>query len=196
MLDAAPEDLPLDITEFADIAKEVAQHTTFMSSDFITQFSLCPYATELLVWYTVNNQIVSAGQVDAVMRSRDTDAFFLIDWKRVSSKRKLTADEPSFQDRCGFGDCKDIPDTHFHKYSLQCSIYAIMLMHSHGFDVGDRMFLVRMHVDRDSYELVQCCDWRRVAQSLLQSEYARLRTKRRKVSRDEAGRMPEEAPDA
>ena len=72
------------------------------------------------------------------MRSRDTGAFFLIDWKRVSSKRKLTADEPSFQDRCGFGDCKDIPDTHFHKYSLQCSIYAIMLVHSHGLDVGDR----------------------------------------------------------
>ena len=71
-----------------------------------------------------------------------------------------------------------------------------MLMHSHGFDVGDRLFLVRMHVDRDSYELVQCCDWRPVAQSLLQSEYVRLITKRRKVARDEAGGMPEGAPDA
>ena len=167
-----------------------------MSSDFISQFSLVPYATELLVWYTVNNQIVSAGQVDAVMRSRDTGAFFLIDWQRVSSKRKLTADEASFQDRCGFGDCKDIPDTHFHKYSLQCSIYVIMLIHSHGFDVGDRLFLVRMHVDRDSYELVQCCDWRSVAQSLLQTESTRLIAKRRKVPRDEAAGKLERAPDA
>ena len=181
VLNAAPDDLPLDTTEFVDIAKEVAQHTSFMSSDFITRFSLCPYATELLVWYTVNNEIVSAGQVDALMRSRETGAFFLIDWKRVSSKRKLTADEASFQDRFGFGHCSDIPDTHFHKYSLQCSIYAIMLMHSHGFDVGDRLFLVRMRVDRDSYEVVQCCDWRPVAQSLLQMEYTRLIAKRRNV---------------
>ena len=85
VLNAAPDDLPLDVTEFADIAKEVAQHTTFMSSDFISQFSLFPYATELLVWYTVNNEIVSAGQVDALMLSRETGAFFLINWKRVSS---------------------------------------------------------------------------------------------------------------
>ena len=149
-----------------------------MRSDFIAQYSLKPYATELLVWYALNEEIVSAGQVDAVMRSRDTGEFFLFDWKRVKSKHELTADEQPFADRYGFGECSAIPDTHFHKYSLQCSIYAIMLMHSHGFDVGDRLYLVRMHEDRHSYQVVHCHDWRSVARSLLQAEHTRLIAKR------------------
>ena len=53
-----------------------------------------------------------------------------------------------------------------------------MLMHSHGLDVGDRLFLVRMHEDRDSYQVVQCYDWRSVARSLLQVEHTRLMAKR------------------
>ena len=79
-----------------------------------------------------------------------------------------------------FGECSAIPDTHFHKYSLQCSIYAVMLMHSHGFDVGDRLYLVRMHKDRHSSQVVHCQDWRSVARSVLQTEHARLIARRRR----------------
>ena len=178
VLNVAPENPPIAMAGFVDIAHEVAQHAAFMRSDFIAHFSLSPYATELLVWYTVNDEVVSAGQVDAVMRSRETGVFFLIDWKRVNSKHKLTADETCFGDRYGWGYCWEIPDTHFHTYSLQCSIYATMLMHSHGLDVGDRICLVRMHEDRDSYQIVQCYDWRSVARSLLQGEHTRLMAKR------------------
>ena len=178
VLNVAPDDPPLAMAGFVDIAHEVAQHAAFMRSDFIAQFSLSPYATELLVWYTVNDEVVSAGQVDAVMRSRETGAFFMIDWKRVNSKHKLTVDEACFGDRYGCGHCWEIPDTHFHRYSLQCSIYATMLMHSHGIDVGDRLFLERMHEDRNNYQIVHCYDWRSVARSLLQVEHTRLMAKR------------------
>ena len=170
------------MTVFDEVTQEVVQHQAFMQSDFVAEHSLEPYATELLVWYTINGQVVSAGQIDAVMRSRDTGEFVLIDWKRVKNKHALTAAEESFAGRCGFGVCSAIPDTHFHKYSLQCSIYAIMIMHSHGLDVGDRLYLVRMHEDRDDYQLVLCHDWRCVARSLLEAEHSRLLAQNQVVS--------------
>ena len=163
---------------FEDIVQEVVQHDAFMRSHFITEHALVPYATELLVWYTIDDHAVSAGQVDAVLRSSDTGEFFLFDWKRVSSKHELTACEQPFASRHGVGECGAIPDTHFHKYSLQCCIYGIMLGHSRGIRVGNRMYLVRVHEDRESYQVVECCDWRPVVLSLLQAEHARLMAKR------------------
>ena len=81
VLNLAPAEPPIAMEAFAEIVHEVGQHAAFMRSDFIAQYTLKPYATELLVWYALNEEIVSAGQVDAVMRSRDTGEFFLIDWK-------------------------------------------------------------------------------------------------------------------
>ena len=111
------------------------------------------------------------------MQSKETGEFFLIDWKRVNKKHELTPNAQPFANRYGFGECSAIPDTHFHKYSMQCSIYATMLNHSHGIDVGARLYLVRMHVDRRSYQVVHCRDWRSVARSLVQAEHARLMAK-------------------
>ena len=49
-----------------------------------------------------------------------------------------------------------------------------MLGQSRDVEVADRMFLVRMHEDRPAFQLVACKDWRGVARSLLNEEYARL----------------------
>ncbi len=59
-----------------------------------------------------------------------------------------------------------------------------MLFRSFGVDVGDRMYLVRMHEDRDSYELVHCRDLRKEALHVLQAEEARLA--KRRVEREAA----------
>ena len=75
VLNVAPAGPPIAMEAFAEIMHEVGQHAAFMRSDFITQYTLKPYATELLVWYALNEEIVSAGQVDAVMRSSDTGDF-------------------------------------------------------------------------------------------------------------------------
>ena len=71
-------------------------------------------------------------------------------------------------------ECAAIPDTHYHRYSLQCSLYAEMLAYSYRIDVGDRLYLVRMHADRVSYEIVRCCNWRSVATQVLAAEHRRL----------------------
>ena len=171
----APGHSPLSHVGYEDIVQEVNQFEAFLCSDFVKRHSLEPFATELLVWYTRNNDIVSAGQVDALMRSTATGDLFLIDWKRVACKHDLLSDVGPYEDRFGFGVCWAVPDNKFHKYSLQCSIYALMLQHSHGYDVGRRCFLVRMHSDRANYQIVRCHDWRSVAQSLLEGEHKRLR---------------------
>eukprot|EP00966_Prymnesium_polylepis_P036715 852012-Prymnesium_polylepis.1 len=49
-----------------------------------------------------------------------------------------------------------------------------MLENTHGIDVGDRMYLLRMHGDRNAYELVQCRDLRDEAREALRSEADRL----------------------
>ena len=70
------------------------------------------------------------------------------------------------------------------KYSLQTSIYNLMLQQTHGIDVGKRMYILRMHTDRKGkypgkpeYELVQCRDLRSEACELLRLEEERLAAK-------------------
>ena len=113
------------------------------------------YGTEYLTWYIRSGIPVCAGQIDAILRSSSTGEFYLVDWKRVQKRHILGVDEPAFGGRTGVGLCGMILDTHFHRYSLQCSLYAVMLRHSHNIDVGDRMYLVRVHSDRETYELVR-----------------------------------------
>ena len=50
----------------------------------------------------------------------------------------------------------------------------LMLRDTHGIDVGDRMYLLRMHSDRAQHERVVCCDLRAEAKLLLDAEAARL----------------------
>lgn len=133
-------------------------------------------------WYIINGQLVSAGQIDAVMSFKGTGTSDLFDWKRADNKPALAAARESFAGRCDSGLCSAIPDTHFHKYSLQCSIYAIMIIHSPGLDVGDRLYLVRMHEDRDDYQLIHDRYWRCVARSLLEAEHARLLAQQAEVT--------------
>ena len=49
-----------------------------------------------------------------------------------------------------------------------------MLLSSYGLDFGDRMYILRMHCDLDTAELVHCTDLRHVADDLLRVEYQRL----------------------
>ena len=53
-------------------------------------------------------------------------------------------------------------------------LYNVMAEQTHGVDCGDRMFLLRMHDDRATYELIQCADLRTEARAVLASESARL----------------------
>jgi hypothetical protein len=151
------------------LAPEIAQFHSFMASDFVTSCGLKPYRTELIVSWSADGRCVSAGMIDALFVDAN-HCRYLIDWKRIGRNHELSADREGFGSSTGLGPMAHLPNTDFSRYSLQCSIYNLMLKQSYGIDVGDRMYLVRMHTDRTEYELKQCSDLRDEALTALRYE--------------------------
>ena len=129
--------------------------------------------------WRADGKSISAGQIDALYIDSD-GLYYLFDFKRVAKNHKLCPKEKGFTPgrgtppACGLGPMAHLPDTHFQKYSLQTSIYNLMLKDLHGIDVGDRMYLLRVHSDRSAFEQVQCRDLRSEALTALNSERERL----------------------
>ena len=148
-------------------------------SPWYTSRQLKPVRTELCVGWRANGQSISAGQIDALYVDKH-GRHYLFDFKRVANNHKLDPKAKGFTPgpgtppACGLGPMAHLPDTHFQKYSLQTSIYNLMLHDTHGIDVGDRQYLLRMHADRAEFELVQCRDLRSEARIALKSEQERL----------------------
>lgn len=160
-----------------EILKEIKQFEAFKSSKWAKDLGLRPYRTELCVGWRAGGRSVSAGQIDALYVDK-AGLYYLIDFKRVESKNVLdpskVATKRGFNGTCGLPPIAHVPDTHYQHYSLQTSIYNLMLHDTHGIDVGNRMYLVRMHSDRAQYERVACADLRAEAKLLLDAEAARL----------------------
>ena len=162
-----------------EISKEIAQFEMFKASKWATDLGLRPYRTELCVGWRAGGRSVSAGQIDALYVDK-AGLYYLIDFKRVESKNILDPKKPAtkrgFKGACGLPPIDHVPDTHYQHYSLQTSIYNLMLKQTCGrdYDVGDRMYLVRMHADRAEPEHVLCADLRAEAKLLLEAEHARL----------------------
>ena len=150
------------------LSKEFGQIDAFLESDFVFQRKLVPVGAEVPVWYSVEESPVLAGTIDALFRSTSSGEYFLIDWKRVGKKKAIHASCNAYGRTGREGTpAEALPDTDHHRYSLQTSLYSVMLAQSMGIDVADRMFLVRVHADRDDFEVVRCTDHRACAQSLL-----------------------------
>ena len=160
-------------------ARVPSQFEAFKASAWATRRGLKPLRTELSVGWRVDGRSVSAGQIDALYVDNE-GKHYLFDFKRVAKNHKLDPKEKGFTPSrdvppaCGTGAMVHLPDTHYQKYSLQTSIYNLMLLNTHGIDVGDRMYLLRVHADRAAHELVQCRDLRAEAKVALQSEADRL----------------------
>eukprot|EP00966_Prymnesium_polylepis_P007521 172632-Prymnesium_polylepis.1 len=184
--DLNSEPLPRD----AEISDEIVQFEAFKASADYKRLGLRPYRTELCVaWRDTNGRSVSAGQIDALYVDGDDPAtcnYYIFDFKRVKSKHKLCPKETGFccrgeEPACALPPIAHLPDTHLQKYSLQASIYNLMLHQTHGKDAGTRMYLLRMHTDRKGkhpgkpeYELVPCLDLRPEAREVLRLEEERL----------------------
>ena len=160
-------------TAHPDVQVEGLQFDAFMKSDFVTQRQLEPIRTELTVFYMRGGTVVTAGQIDALFRSKLNGAYYILDWKRIKPDKRIDANAHAFSN--GVGLASSIPDTPHYHYSLQTSIYSLMLRESHGIDAKDNMYLVRMHADcPQGYELVKCTDLRTLAEQVLMKEYASL----------------------
>ena len=108
-----------------ELRKEAEQLDAFLRSDFVAALGLQPYRTELAVAWRFEGRAVSAGQIDILYRSRDGDVV-MIDFKRVASQHSLQPWASSYG-RYGMPPVEEVPDARFWRYSLQMSLYNVML---------------------------------------------------------------------
>lgn len=162
-----------------EIAVEAAQFDAFYSDHLGEDgLQLQGYRTEFTTWYETVHPvsksplIVSAGQIDALLVDANQN-FYIFDWKRVKPNHSLTSTARSFRNGVGLGaQLKDIKHNH---YSLQTSIYALMLKSSHNIDINaDNLYLVRMHANLDRYEMIRCTPMFDLARKVLEAEATRL----------------------
>lgn len=140
------------------IADECKQFEEFTRSKWVHDLGLKPYRTELTVVYFNCSTPVCAGQIDGLFVDKH-GAYYIFDWKRVKPKYLLTKDEQPYRGKCAYV-YPHIPNTKFNKFSFQMSLYAVMLEESHGILNIAGFYVVRMHRDLPSYQLIQCTDYR------------------------------------
>ena len=156
------------------LEREATQFHEWLRSDVVCEHELSPVRTELSVAWRARGCVVTAGQIDALMTCKH-GYHYLIDFKRT--KKDLDAGACAFG-RHGSGPLKDVPDMPLFRYSLQQSLYALMVEQTHGIACDGGMYLLKMHAEVASYEVVQCRDMRREAAALLEFEIARLLAER------------------
>jgi thymidylate kinase len=128
--------------------------------------TVVPFRTELIVAHRCGGRVVCAGQIDALFRNAAGD-LLLVDYKRTCKHSALRPDAIGFDGACGVWPVEGVADTPFQRYSLQVSLYAVMLLQTHMIDVGDRLFIVCMHPEQPGPQVVRCRDLRAEAHTLL-----------------------------
>jgi len=118
-----------------------------------------PYRTE---WRVYCEELRLAGSIDMVYLNAD-GTISIFDWKRTTDLDK----------RCGFKNKmslkfpETIPDTKFHKYSLQLNLYKAIVEKNYGFKVKE-LVLVGLHPTQQTFELHHCVDFSKEVQQLFE----------------------------
>ena len=127
---------------------------------FQSAFQLQPFRTEAFLW---SKEHRLAGSVDFLATNED-GSITVVDWKR--SCHDLSADSPHWG-RYGKAPFENVPDTHFHKYSLQLCCYKFLLEAFYGRKVR-QCLLVQLHPEFDDYRVVECHDYGELVARLMQ----------------------------
>lgn len=132
--------------------------------------NLIPWRTELCTaWLKDNGECAVAGQCDLLMFDTVRQIFVLADLKCVKGKYSLLPSERGFKGKCAIsGPMKGKQESKHNMYSLQLSMYTVMIARSHGWDCGAEMYLLRVHgKDRATFQWTKCTDYRAEAVELL-----------------------------
>lgn len=113
--------------------------------------------TELIVWWENDGRVVCAGQIDALL-----DDFTLLDWKRVEKDLSPTSRVYSYAQN---PIIEHIPDTKYHRYSLQLSMYWVMMEQTYEF-IAPGAMLVVFYSDAPARP-IHVLDYRKEARLLL-----------------------------
>jgi hypothetical protein len=134
---------------------------------------LVPIRTELCtVALNDKDEPVLVGQCDVWMQNTLTKEYVGVDLKRVKGKYALNESEkPIGYPRTAESPfLKGIPNTKFYQYSAQIAGYAEMIATSHGWDVGNNMYILRVHgKDRTTYQWSKCAPLRSHMRAVIES---------------------------
>jgi len=140
-----------------------------------------PFRTELVVFGERNASaapsnrpippVPVAGMIDALFVYPESGEHLLLDWKRT---KRFASDEVAYQNRKGTGEFANVPDTKFHKYSLQLATYAKLLKACAGIDVGTRRVLIRFDPSGQGSDAIECvqatCEFDDAVERMLRNE--------------------------
>tara|TARA_B100001173_G_scaffold278251_1_gene260205 strand:+ start:719 stop:1627 length:909 start_codon:yes stop_codon:yes gene_type:complete len=120
-----------------------------------------PVRTEWMLWWEderIAGDVLVAGTLDLLMRSKTADVYALVDFKRTNPKPKFDGGDrsllgPNVNPKWHPGYAKaplgDLEDSKWGQYTMQLNILAKMLRERYGIDVKDRMYLLQLHPDLD-----------------------------------------------
>jgi len=137
------------------------------AKDYVAKLTgLTPLRTELSLFYVrADCTIPCAGQADALFVDNENE-MVLIDWKRTD--KDLTADAVPFKGKkCNAPLAEYFANEHT-KYSLQQSMYAVMIEQRLGIPVPpEKRFLLKVTPGEAACELVPCACFDAQASALL-----------------------------
>tara|TARA_Y100001970_G_scaffold154575_1_gene189418 strand:+ start:871 stop:1710 length:840 start_codon:yes stop_codon:yes gene_type:complete len=159
-------DEPLPDDEIEDVLPEFRAAVRF----FEKHPEYTPHRTELsLLYETPDGRVVAVGQADLLAKKRTVgpdgtvvNSFALIDFKRV-----IKSLDPNDRDwgQNGINFMRGVRGNDYNKYSLQQSLYAVML-EQQGIKVSE-MHLLKCHPGLKEAEFIQCADFRHEAKLIL-----------------------------
>lgn len=171
---------------------------------FCEQYSLEPWRAEWIVYFTAptvpepddskdcseglapapEGPPVVAGQIDLVLKHRERDEYWCVDYKRKDPAPKYRRGPPqmlggsngdAFDNACGSGPFAELPATDFAKYTAQLNAYGYIAATQYGIDFRDRMCLLQIHPDLSGAHLVRVERLDEEMEQLFAEEVARVR---------------------
>ena len=143
---------------------EVKLFRTWLKT-FCARYNIEPWRAEWVVYYEHEGRIVVAGQIDLVLKHKERDEYWCIDYKRKDptpkypgGRRQLLGEEAGskFGEETGSGPFKDLPHNDFSVYTTQLNAYGHIAATQYGIDFRDRMCLLQIHPFLETPNLVRC----------------------------------------
>jgi ATP-dependent exoDNAse (exonuclease V) beta subunit len=120
--------------------------------------------------YDIEYQI--SGSIDMVYWNPEDNTLSIFDWKRTTDLEK----REGFRNKMSIRFPSSIPDTKFHKYSLQLNIYKAIVERNYGYKVKE-LFLVGLHPQNVSgtFQLMKCVDLSAEVEELFQERLQKIK---------------------
>jgi len=155
----------------ADGETDVEWPALTIAIDDLMQLGAQPFRTELSLFWERADAVIAAGQVDVLMRHEKDDGtyeYIMVDLKRTD--KAIHCDMAPFGGKMCNSPMDQHPSTDFTKYSLQISMYCVMLQQRTGITVptGNR-FILKVHPSLSTAELIPCACFDKEAIEILNS---------------------------